>query len=525
MNYRFSALLFCSIICFCGITQAMDWEAKHESSADVVKDVSSSLLNKFDPIDYVLKMAQNKKVIINGQKVSVKKVIACLLASGVDIVRIPNYLKLFVNNIGSISDVMKYEGKSPEVIPIPEEINLTALDTKGFLSKPDIDFESMGDFAVFPQELIEILSSFLDLRSFINLKSVNQSLRHFLLNSKEYIPPAAINRHLLNLKTWHLIEAFRVWKAEELVKMVAVLSCKHPNHGIAIDFEGYTGSIDKDLIDQLKYFPIVSLNFIGNNFPEGVNVLQPFCRLRELLIRNCSVKVFPAELCTFKELLALDLSHNEIGAIPDEVCKLSELRFVNLRDNRIAQFNASLCALPHIRMLILANNCLSALPSQISALKQLRLLDIGNSLLFDNKNIIMKLPDSLGALERLKILFCDRSGLTALPSTIGALKKLKRLYADNDALTQLPSQIGELERLQSLSLAYNQLKTLPPNLKNCTSLEVLNCCCNDLEPSAQEVMLTIPNLKRVYVIGNGRLGISEWEKKGLSLSTSGSYKI
>jgi len=68
------------------------------------------------------------------------------------------------------------------------------------------------------------------------------------------------------------------------------------------------------------------------------------------------------------------------------------------------------------------------------------------------------------AINRGHVIALNLDNLSILPDSIGALSKLRHIYFNNCRLTELPESIGLLKRLRTLDLGWNNLVTLPNSL-------------------------------------------------------------
>jgi hypothetical protein len=87
----------------------------------------------------------------------------------------------------------------------------------------------------------------------------------------------------------------------------------------------------------------------------------------------------------------------------------------------------------------------------------------------DNK-VIMRLPDSLEGLARLRILALRGTRITGLPAALEGLRSLQKLNIGYTEITAVPSSIGDLKALTLLDIRGTNITGLPQALGQCTRL-------------------------------------------------------
>lgn len=103
------------------------------------------------------------------------------------------------------------------------------------------------------------------------------------------------------------------------------------------------------------------------------------------------------DLRQFKNLNALDLSHNKLRTLPVWITELANLQELRVSRNRLAEFPEGICRLVHLKRLDMSRNALTGLPKCMGGLKELTSLD-----LWDND--LMDFPAQIAGMEALRFL-------------------------------------------------------------------------------------------------------------------------
>ncbi|MFC5044124.1 leucine-rich repeat domain-containing protein [Aquimarina hainanensis] len=96
---------------------------------------------------------------------------------------------------------------------------------------------------------------------------------------------------------------------------------------------------------SLKKFPN-----IGNINKEEITIIN---------LDNNSLKEFPEEILSFKNLKTINLSFNEIKKIPQSISDLKRLKNLNIRGNYISSLPKSLKLMENLRLVLLIDTDLS----------------------------------------------------------------------------------------------------------------------------------------------------------------------
>ncbi|XP_072511459.1 leucine-rich repeat-containing protein 10 isoform X2 [Notamacropus eugenii] len=169
----------------------------------------------------------------------------------------------------------------------------------------------------------------------------------------------------------------------------------------------------------------------------------------------------------------VDLSSNQLRRLPLHVCSFKELVKLYLSDNNLDSLPWELEQLQNLQILALDFNNFKVLPPVVCTLKQLCILYLGNNKLRD-------LPLELSLLQNLKTLWIENNCLTQLPEVICELSLLKTLHAGSNALRLLPRQLSNLQELRTIWLSGNLLTDFPMVLLHMPFLEVIDVDRNNI---------------------------------------------
>uniref|UniRef100_A0A8C7PYN9 Protein scribble homolog n=1 Tax=Oncorhynchus mykiss TaxID=8022 RepID=A0A8C7PYN9_ONCMY len=276
-----------------------------------------------------------------------------------------------------------------------------------------------------------------------------------------------------------MLKCIPLWRCNRHVESVDKRHCNLQN--VPDEIFRYSRSLEELLLDanQLRDLP------------------KPFFRLlnlRKLGLSDNEIQRLPPEVANFMQLVELDISRNDIPEIPESIkfCKALEIAdfsgnplsrlpdgFTQLRGlahlalNDTNHLPDTLGALPKLRELWLDRNQLSSLPPELGNLRRLVCLDM-------SENRLEELPSELSGLLALTDLLLTQNLLEVVPDSIGSLKQLSILKVDQNRLTHLSDSIGECENLTELVLTENLLQTLPRSLGKLKKLTNLNADRNRL---------------------------------------------
>jgi Leucine-rich repeat (LRR) protein len=144
-------------------------------------------------------------------------------------------------------------------------------------------------------------------------------------------------------------------------------------------------------------------------------------------------------------------------------------------------------------------------------------------LYIDGKHLL-RVPESIGNLERLEKLNLSENLLKALPESMGRLKSLRELDLSHNELTTLPEWVGKLKDLEGLVVNHNRLSKLPDSIVQLRRLERLYVYDNEIAglPGRIEALGSLNRLR----VWNNRLSAEELERirRELPASTEIAYE-
>lgn len=151
-------------------------------------------------------------------------------------------------------------------------------------------------------------------------------------------------------------------------------------------------------------------------------------------------------------------------------------------------------------------NIINKIPNYIGFLNKLKKLDL-------KVNKIRNIPDSIGELTALNNLDLSNNQINIIPDSISQMRSLKVLNLRHNNLRSLPDTFGKLIKLKYLDLSHNQLTNLPQNFENLTNLEFLKLYGNKFEETPKE----LKNLKNLKYLEMGLNSINSIEQDLLNI--------
>lgn len=175
--------------------------------------------------------------------------------------------------------------------------------------------------------------------------------------------------------------------------------------------------------------------------------------LWELILNNDSLTTLPDELQS-GNIIALDLTGNNISQFPPVITKLKQLSFLTLDYNQLESLPNSINdpeAFPNLLTLEINHNKLISFPEINKDIVSLQL----------RGNKLSNLPSLVDA-SYLTTLDVTNNRLTNLPQSFSQMKNLEFLYLGGNDLSTLPD-LSKIN-LKELSISFNLFSSLPSKL-------------------------------------------------------------
>lgn len=143
----------------------------------------------------------------------------------------------------------------------------------------------------------------------------------------------------------------------------------------------------------------------------------------------------------------------------------------------------SIGALSKLKILDINEFALGGLPESIGNLKELRRFRFYGRGIQNIETIIECLPESIGNWTKLNELTISSVNLKYLPESIRNFKELKIFRINNTLLDALPISIGSWTKLEDLNISHMKIRKLPEvvgNFKNLTKFYLDYTLCDEL---------------------------------------------
>eukprot|EP00903_Cladosiphon_okamuranus_P012061 g11323.t1 len=203
--------------------------------------------------------------------------------------------------------------------------------------------------------------------------------------------------------------------------------------------------------------------------------------LKGLLLSGNRLSSLPSSVGNLKSLETLELSDNTIRSLPESIGRLKRLATLTLSNNGLMRLPESLGELSSVKLLDLSRNAIERVPGGLSGLGALTSLDMRENKLtevpplpaggrlaqvFLGFNLLTTLDGAAllivsGGLTELHV---QSNRILRLPEEIGSLARLKTFDVSNNDLAELPAALGYLPELHRLAVDGNPLRTIRRSL-------------------------------------------------------------
>lgn len=216
-------------------------------------------------------------------------------------------------------------------------------------------------------------------------------------------------------------------------------------------------------------------------------------------------------------MMNLDLSYNKFAAWPQQLEKLSLLLKLNLSNNVLTEVPSLIEGTAKLQHLDLSCNQIRILPEEIYKLRALQWLSLrGNKLTelpicsdvagnrFErltfvdiSENEIVELGTSIGVFNKVEKFLANKNKIRYVDSAIQSMLSVVELDFSCNSLTELPNSIGWCKSLTSLNVSQNCINQLPTSLSQIKILSSLNVSHNQLTEMPGKFMAMLISLKEL----------------------------
>lgn len=121
--------------------------------------------------------------------------------------------------------------------------------------------------------------------------------------------------------------------------------------------------------------------------------LNKCCDIERLNLANTHIYNMTPEINMYKNMVQIDLSHNNLNGIPNEFCELENLEICMLSFNNLLYLPDNFMKLKKLSILCLDVNELCMLPQNMNDLENLKMLDLYDNNLYEYPDGIKNLPE------------------------------------------------------------------------------------------------------------------------------------
>ena len=176
--------------------------------------------------------------------------------------------------------------------------------------------------------------------------------------------------------------------------------------------------------------------------------IKELISLKEIVLDNQGLKVFPKKLFSCKNLEILYLRKNKISAIPSAIENLQKLKSLYLSDNSLHNTPSNIAKITSLENIDISGNLLQEFPKELLLCSNLTFLDL-------SKNKISTIPSAIENLQQLELFLLANNLLQDFPPSIVKLKNLEVIDISNNLFQNFPFFIIELKNLEGVYINGN----------------------------------------------------------------------
>ncbi|KAL2918289.1 hypothetical protein HK105_202216 [Polyrhizophydium stewartii] len=199
------------------------------------------------------------------------------------------------------------------------------------------------------------------------------------------------------------------------------------------------------------------LNLACNQIEQLPDSLSRLWLLEQFRLNNNRLSTLPEWIGKMSSLTWLTIAKCNVESLPDALCNLTELRKLNLASNQIRELPQAMGNLTKLTIMKIDGNQIQELPESIGNLKNLEKLCVGRFAQCANierfadeynhsnaaRNMIARLPGSIGALESIRELSLDKNKLPEKHPVVEKLAEMTRVHLPDGASPAAAADDGD----------------------------------------------------------------------------------
>lgn len=170
--------------------------------------------------------------------------------------------------------------------------------------------------------------------------------------------------------------------------------------------------------------------------------------------------------------MSIKIENTQITELPPSIGDFGDtITSLAVCDNKLVKFPNSLCKLRKLREIWANHNKIVKLPPKMGELINIRVLR-----LWDNK--LSSLPPSMSSMVRLEELLLDDNNFTRVPDCVRYFTNLNMLCMGNNKITEIPEFVFDIKTLTWLTLENNKISKLSDRIGKLKKLECFDISNN-----------------------------------------------